>query len=1013
MQPFQIPSELLTAIKDNKLIVFIGSGYSTDFKLPDWKSLLLDIAKAYFDSDNSNEYKDFETYLEKNKDSLDFIETLERFSFKKDQIKSRVLNQFFLKRLAIDPILETKHKYLFNITKKIITTNYDNSVDFLADDFGINKIVWDSTLNLQGLNSDSEFYFKLHGDVEDFSSCIVFKDDYEKLYSGDHPAVFQLKKLITENVCLFIGYSFRDRDIREAYSYIHSLFQGSEKTNYIITVNEVDRNELEKKYNLNTIKLDSYTEIADYIKELARLTNKDVVNKKMLIEAYDYDCIGRVEEKQKIADFIKNPAKSFLFLYGPGGIGKTHLIYDVIANQANLQNWNYFKITEGSTVTDLIAVVNKRVANDTNTLANLIKYIEYQSSSIFIDDFYEIKEDEKLASLILNLANSQRGKIIVLSRSLPKDIVVNRQSHEPIKIGLLDENIFLEVIKQTYALRKGNYPLFELTDDLAKKIGDKCQGYPLPILFIFDKLNEPEINKDDILEKIPQFSQDLNNDEIITRLISSVIVKERKKEIRLLRDLSSIIGTISPDILSFLSSYESSLFISLYNKGFIWKKDNYFFIHPFIKEVLVKLLGSSRINNADIGKYYESLIQTSDFYREEKNILNAILYYKNSRSESGKEFKKRMFKEFNQKEINTLYDKIFEKNNIRKISGTKQNKFNYTIEFARNVLYSGYKESLTDLIKAKELLIEQMSKKTNLFEIYLLLGNVCRKIGKSRPSELFHAKKYLEEARLIAPFNIEVLGILAIVYRELKEFEKSIEYSNLSLELDPNDVISRNVLGITYKKMGAIDDAISSFEAILSIEPKNLHTLNELAQIFRKIKPNLPLALFYYDKIIEYEPSDVHGYNGRGMAYFEFNDIPNAILNLQKAIDIYPSHLHSITELGRIFRLQKRFEEAIAVLKKGLEVDENDPPTLEQLGYTYMDMKKFDEAESYLKTLQKSTKSSNKSAFSFGLLYSNWGKYQKVIDYLEPLNKIGDLRRNQIDILKEAYFKLGRKWPLR
>lgn len=1011
MPPFQIPDELLTAIKDNRLIVFVGSGFSTDFKLPDWKSFLLNIAKTYFDSNSSSEYRDFETYLEKNKDSIDFIDTLEKFSSKKDVIKPRVLNQFFLRRLAIDPILNSKHSYLFNISKKIITTNYDNSIDFLAADFGIKKIVWDSTLNLEPLRSDSEFYFKLHGDVDDFNSCIIFKEDYEKLYSGDHLAVFQLKKLIAENVCLFIGYSFRDRDIRDAYSYVHNLFQGSERTNYILTVNDDDKNELERKYNLRPIKLNSYGDVVKYIKQLARLTNENILNKNLLVEAYDYDCIGRIEEKQKITDFLNNPLKSFLFVYGPGGIGKTHLIYDVISKQGNLQNWKYFKVTEGSTVADLITVINKRVSNDSNALENLIKSIEYNSSFIFIDDFYEIKDDEKLASLILNLANAQKGKIVVLSRNLPRDIVINRQSYEPIKIGLLNEEIFLEVVKQTYSLRKGNYSLFDLTEGLAKKICDKCQGYPLPILFVFDRLNDPEIDKDKILGEIPQFSQDLNNDGIITRLISSVIAKERKKEIRLLRDLSSVIGIITSDMLYFLSSYEPSFFVSLYNKGFIWKKENYYFIHPFIKEVLIRLLGSSKVTNAEIGKYYEGLIQTNDFSKEQNTIRTAILYYENSRLEAAKEFKKRMYENFSQKEINSLYEQIVKKRRLSKTPGAKPYQSNYAIEFAKNVTAFGYSISSQQLKEAKKLLLENLNKNQPL-ETYLFLGNICRKLSRviSNKEELIEARKYLELARDIAPYNIDTLTLLAIVYRDLEKFEESIELSKTCIELEPNDFISYNVLGITYRRQNRIDEAIECFESALIIEPSHIESLNELAIIYRKSRRDLGKSIYYYDKILEINPQEVPAYNGKGMTYFAFEDNANAIDNLKKALKIDSRHMYSITELGKIYRLEGEFKLAIEELKKGLEIDKNDPPTLEQLGYTYMDMGKYPEAESYLLRQQKASRYSQKSSFSLGLLYSKWGKYQKVIDYLEPLYKIGNLRENQIGILKEAYFKLGQKW---
>lgn len=247
----EIPKKIKEAIQNDRLIVFAGSGLSMKFGLPSWKKLVNDIIKETNDSNLTP----FITLMDSN--YLSPVEVLEKIKSKHNDIKAYIQDNFKLDNSA-DLYL---HKKILELTGKIVTTNYDNAFELASDNI-INPTIYTSQFNVSEINKSTENYiFKLHGSYSEPDHCILFNDQYERLYHENTAAKEKLKSIFTEKVILFLGFSFNDQDINLIFENLDKAF-GNNNKHYILTPET-------EKFNafsfLETINISNYNDIPDFI----------------------------------------------------------------------------------------------------------------------------------------------------------------------------------------------------------------------------------------------------------------------------------------------------------------------------------------------------------------------------------------------------------------------------------------------------------------------------------------------------------------------------------------------------------------------------------------------------------------------------------------------------------------------------------------------------------------------------------------------------------------------------
>ncbi|MEX0811586.1 MAG: SIR2 family protein [Chitinophagales bacterium] len=201
----RLPSHLIEAAKNQKLIPFIGAGFSFSLNLPSWSILIDEIAgELGYDSEILKSYGDYiqiAEFLYIQKNGIGKLQSKLDRSFNND---------------TIDISKSQPHMLLTKMkAKKIYTTNWDNWIEEAYDykNLPYNKIV--NINDLVNSNPDSTHIIKFHGDLSTRDEDIVFTEtSYFDRLSFESPLDITLRSDMLSNTMLFIGYSLSDFNIR-------------------------------------------------------------------------------------------------------------------------------------------------------------------------------------------------------------------------------------------------------------------------------------------------------------------------------------------------------------------------------------------------------------------------------------------------------------------------------------------------------------------------------------------------------------------------------------------------------------------------------------------------------------------------------------------------------------------------------------------------------------------------------------------------------------------------------
>lgn len=414
-----IPQALVDAAVDEKLVIFVGAGFSRTLGIPDWKKMVSDILyenKEYIDK--SQAY--INALSEEIMTPLDVL----------DKVKSdrKLILQGFEKKTNLQNYESKPHRLLGDISKKIITTNFDKVIESNLNFKTV--ITQTSNYNLSKIDTENEFLLKIHGDISQADSCIIFTEQFEKLYNEDKLAQFQLKKLLSSHSFLFLGFSFNDPYVTNLFNFISDTFDGFGPKHFIISIED------KKIDNLETIIINDYNELNDILKSLAKSKTKKaakIENSTPLsparysrIELDGSDIppfvpgwVGREKELSHLkADLFK-----VIFITGLGGEGKSSLASHFLSamkdeNEHIIYDWRDFK------------------EQDQKFHQKIISMIRIVSSNFERNELIGLSEDELIA-IFFNRLESKKAVFILDN----VDSYIDLEKFEPINgIGKLVNN---------------------------------------------------------------------------------------------------------------------------------------------------------------------------------------------------------------------------------------------------------------------------------------------------------------------------------------------------------------------------------------------------------------------------------------------------------------------------------------------------------------------------------------------------------------------------------------------
>lgn len=208
MEKNELPTKLVMMARARRLIPFIGAGFSAPLNLPDWDTLLRKLAE---DIDSPISYDAVKAYC--NNDMLQIAEYYLLISDGRVGPMRHAISAAL--QTNCNPLMSGPHVELVNLgAPQIYTTNFDESIEktFRALKQPVEVISLPKHL---ALSSDAKTQVvKYHGDLRFDHTLVLTESNYYARLDLESPMDIKFRSDLLGRSVLFIGYSFRDINIR-------------------------------------------------------------------------------------------------------------------------------------------------------------------------------------------------------------------------------------------------------------------------------------------------------------------------------------------------------------------------------------------------------------------------------------------------------------------------------------------------------------------------------------------------------------------------------------------------------------------------------------------------------------------------------------------------------------------------------------------------------------------------------------------------------------------------------
>ena len=249
------------------------------------------------------------------------------------------------------------------------------------------------------------------------------------------------------------------------------------------------------------------------------------------------------------------------------------------------------------------------------------------------------------------------------------------------------------------------------------------------------------------------------------------------------------------------------------------------------------------------------------------------------------------------------------------------------------------------------------------------------------------AQELYNQILKINPNHSQALNNIAVIFTNLKEYQKAKECYQKAIEINPSYQAAHNNLGTIFTNLKEYHKAKKCHEKAIEINPNYSDAHYKLGIVFKELREHQK-AKDCYQKAIEINPNYQAAHNNLGNIFKKLGENEKAKNCFEKAIKINPNYADAHYNLGNIFKELGENEKAKNCYVKAIEINPNYADALNNLGNTLRELKKFDEAEISLKKAIELKPDYAEAYNNLGVVQHNLGRFSEAIDKYKQAIKL-------------------------
>jgi len=214
MASFRIPDDLVQLLSQRRIIPFIGAGFSAVHNVPTWEDLLSSLVAEIQASTDVEPVLSYAEIAEAcGHDNLQIAEYLYLIA---GESIGPIRHGLSTSLQSTTPLLEsTPHVELANLgAPHVYTTNFDDLIEKTYRELGLQVDVISVPRDMALSHADRTEVVKYHGDLRHEQTLVLTESQYYTRLEFESPMDLKFRSDLLGRSVLFMGYSFRDINIR-------------------------------------------------------------------------------------------------------------------------------------------------------------------------------------------------------------------------------------------------------------------------------------------------------------------------------------------------------------------------------------------------------------------------------------------------------------------------------------------------------------------------------------------------------------------------------------------------------------------------------------------------------------------------------------------------------------------------------------------------------------------------------------------------------------------------------